>query len=44
MTLKDLGYKAGLEKYRKERNTDSFKVGRAISEHKEKACGQDAQK
>ncbi len=36
MKLEDLGYNASLEKYRKEQNIDSFKVGRVISEHKER--------
>jgi ribosome biogenesis GTPase len=36
MTLEDLGYNEGLEDYRKNQNLDSFKVGRVISEHKER--------
>lgn len=36
MTLKDLGYNTELENYRKEKNLNSFAVGRVISEHKER--------
>jgi ribosome biogenesis GTPase / thiamine phosphate phosphatase len=36
MTLEDLGFTEELEKYRKEQNLDSFRVGRVISEHKER--------
>ncbi|GAA4296813.1 ribosome small subunit-dependent GTPase A [Aestuariibaculum suncheonense] len=36
MTLEDLGYNSELENYRKEKNLDSFAVGRVISEHKER--------
>lgn len=36
MTLEDLGYNIGLEKYRKENKLDSFEIGRVISEHKER--------
>jgi ribosome biogenesis GTPase len=36
MTLEDLGYSIELENYRKEQNLDSFRVGRVISEHKER--------
>ena len=36
MTLEDLGYNSSFENYRKEHNLDSFKVGRVISEHKER--------
>ncbi len=36
MTLEDLGYSIELENYRKDQNLDSFKVGRVISEHKER--------
>ena len=36
MTLKDLGYISVLEDFRKEQNLDSFKVGRVISEHKDR--------
>ena len=36
MTLEDLGYNADLENYRKDRQLDSFGVGRLISEHRER--------
>ena len=36
MTLENLGYKAELEKYRKEQNLDSFEIGRVILEHKDR--------
>ena len=36
MTLEDLGYNLELENYRKDQNLDSFRVGRVISEHKER--------
>jgi ribosome biogenesis GTPase len=36
LTLEDLGYNSQLENYRKEKNLDSFGVGRIISEHKER--------
>lgn len=36
MTLEDLGYKDGFEKYRAANNLDSFEVARVISEHKER--------
>lgn len=36
MKLEDLGYNAGLAKYRKEQNLDSFDVGRVILEHKDR--------
>ena len=36
MTLEELGYNEELENYRKDRNLDSFEVGRVISEHKER--------
>jgi len=36
MTLEDLGYNEDLEDYRKDQNLDSFRVGRVISEHKER--------
>ena len=36
MTLEDLGYRIGLEHYRKENNLISFGIGRVISEHKER--------
>ncbi|MCP5060888.1 MAG: ribosome small subunit-dependent GTPase A [Ignavibacteriae bacterium] len=36
MKLEDLGYNIDLENYRKDQGFDSFKVGRVISEHKER--------
>jgi ribosome biogenesis GTPase len=36
MTLEDLGYNADFETYRKERNLNSFNVGRVSSEHRER--------
>ncbi len=36
MTLIELGYTASLEHYRKDKNLDSFNVGRIISEHKDR--------
>ena len=36
MTLEDLGYYTGLEKYRDEQNLHNFQVGRIILEHKER--------
>jgi ribosome biogenesis GTPase len=36
MTIKDLGYNAELEKYRKDQGLDAFEVGRVISEHKDR--------
>ncbi|MCK5367269.1 MAG: ribosome small subunit-dependent GTPase A [Cyclobacteriaceae bacterium] len=36
MTIKELGYKEDLEKYRTEQNLDSFDLGRVVSEHKER--------
>jgi ribosome biogenesis GTPase len=36
MTIKELGYKENLGKYRTEHNLDSFDLGRVISEHKER--------
>ena len=36
MTLEDLGYINELEEYRKEHNLDSFKIGRVVSEHKDR--------
>jgi len=36
MTIKELGYKEYLEKYRTEQNLDSFDLGRVVSEHKER--------
>ncbi|TGV00353.1 ribosome small subunit-dependent GTPase A [Flavivirga rizhaonensis] len=36
LTLEDLGYNEALETYRKEQNIDSFLVGRAILEHKDR--------
>ncbi|WP_111710087.1 ribosome small subunit-dependent GTPase A [Lutibacter citreus] len=36
MTFEDLGYKAELEKYRKEQGLDSFEIGRVILEHKDR--------
>ncbi len=36
MKLEDLGYNIDLENYRKDQGLDSFKVGRVISEHKER--------
>lgn len=36
MTIEELGYNRSLEKFRKERNLDSFETGRVISEHKER--------
>jgi len=36
MKLEDLGYNIDLENYRKNQNLDSFRVGRVISEHKER--------
>lgn len=36
MTLEDLGYRAELEKHRKENNLCSFDIGRVISEHKDR--------
>ena len=36
MTIKDLGYNAELEKYRKDQGLDTFEVGRVISEHKDR--------
>ncbi|GAB2777419.1 ribosome small subunit-dependent GTPase A [Actinomadura fibrosa] len=36
MTLEDLGYNVDLENYRKDQNLDSLRVGRVISEHKER--------
>lgn len=44
MTLEDLGYHAELENYRKEKNLDSFGVGRVISEHKERYVVKTAEK
>jgi len=44
MTLEDLGYHAELENYRKEKNLDSFAVGRVISEHKERYVVKTAEK
>ncbi len=36
MTLIELGYTASLEQYRKDKNLDSFNVGRIVSEHKDR--------
>ena len=36
MILEDLGYNNVLAKFRKEKNLDSFEVGRVISEHKDR--------
>lgn len=36
MTLEDLGYTEGLEKYRTKEGLSSFNIGRVISEHKER--------
>jgi ribosome biogenesis GTPase len=36
MTIRELGYKQYLEKYRTEQNLDSFEIGRVILEHKER--------
>ncbi len=36
MTLEDLGYTSKLEKYRIAQNSESFELGRIISEHKER--------
>ena len=36
MKLEDLGYNIDFENYRKGQNLDSFRVGRVISEHKER--------
>jgi ribosome biogenesis GTPase len=36
MTIKELGYKQYLEKYRTEQNLDSFEIGRVALEHKER--------
>jgi ribosome biogenesis GTPase len=36
MTIKELGYKENLGKYRTEQNLDSFDLGRVVSEHKER--------
>ena len=36
MTLEDIGYNVDLENYRKNKNLDSFEVGRIISEHKDR--------
>jgi len=36
MTLQDLGFTKELEEYRKEKNNDSFDIGRIISEHKDR--------
>lgn len=36
MTIQDLGYNAGLERYRTEQNLDLFEIGRVISEHKDR--------
>lgn len=36
MVLEDFGYNSNLEKYRKTHSLDNFKVGRVISEHKER--------
>ena len=44
MTLEDLGYNTALENYRKEKNLDSFEVGRIIAEHKERYIVKTAEK
>ncbi len=44
MTLEDLGYHSELEIYRKDKNLDSFDVGRVISEHKERYVVKNAEK
>ncbi|MEW7292460.1 ribosome small subunit-dependent GTPase A [Aquimarina sp. 2304DJ70-9] len=36
MTLVELGYTTSLEEYRKDKNLDSFNVGRVVSEHKDR--------
>ena len=36
MTLEELGYSIELENYRKDKNLDSFGIGRVVSEHKER--------
>ena len=44
MTFEDLGYNEYLEKYRVEQKLDVFKVGRIISEHKERDVVKNADK